>query len=252
MGADDHGGPLELPFVRSVHMAKSRQVLAPAAGIRSAHRVEPAAQAGLRGGERGRGRVAEAEGQREVHGPGDTRRLDDVAAVRALVAPGEPAVDQQVRVAVIDAGEAVGHLREASARHQRGRDIVLARHQRAALRGARVAVAGILQRGMIQHVQGIPRRPVECHVDEQRVALGVGGVGLGDGEVAAGIAAGLAEQQGVIVGLLNGVPHVPRLDPRPVPVAHGEFQGAHVGHVDARVVDLGEDATLEREPHLRL
>ena len=251
VGADDHRREIELSLIRRGRSAQAVQVPAPAARVVRADQGEPAPQALPRRGERCRGGFPKPQRECEMRRPGDPRDLHDVPAVRPRVPPREPVMQQQVGVAVVDAGEPARGLRESAGRHQRGRHVLFLSHQSAAVYRAGVPIAGVFQRRMVEHVEGGASRTHERDVDQQRVPLRVRRIRLSEREAARGVARGLAIEQRAGIDARDGMSHVPRFDPHPPPVAHREFQPVHVGHVQARVIDLGENAPLQREPHLR-
>ena len=129
------------------------------------------------------------------------RGLDDVALpARRAVGPVHAVVGAQVGPAVAAAEIAARGAAEARGGEERGGRLLVAGDQRAAHAAAAVVAAVIGQRRVGQHeqLQALAGARDEAHVDDERVALRVGDVGLDDPVAAR--RARLAERERARVG----------------------------------------------------
>ena len=207
---------------------------------------------------------AEAEGEDERAAAGREVDLADqrhVAVLGPLVAPGETLVPRQVLPAVRDADEAgrAGGPRLAAGERQGGGVALRHQHRDALVVAApgRVAVPLVAEVGGQERVEAIvaqlPLERREGDVLQDDVPARVGDHHLLD--PVAALAAGVDEPVGrhALLELLDDAGRVALLLGEEVgAVGDDQPEVARAGHVDARVVDLVQDAVADREPDAAL
>jgi hypothetical protein len=238
---------------------EAAEVVVPAVRVPLGRRVEARARGTPRRADRGVARPAESERQRQAPPGAHARQrqqdgLDDVPGLRRrAVAPVHPVVVLQARPSVAGAQVAAGNLARRRPDHQRARVAVVEGDERIAGPLAPVVVAVVGQRRVVERVKlvGPSGERLEDDVDEHGGARRVRHVGLGNPPAPGTRPAHLPVRQAAPI-------HEPHLVHRVLALALGERPAVGDGELqitDARgpevgVVDLGQIAVVEREPHL--
>jgi hypothetical protein len=262
VGGEGHDGDVVLRAVRlgaRRHALERSQVAVPPVGVGAGHPAKAALERRAGRVERGGARVGEAEREPQVPVAAAVerrlRRLHDVAIRRGAVLPVHAVVVAQVDPAVAGVEVAGRGATERGLGDERAAGLGVLGEQRAVGGGPVVVVAVVAERRVDVRVYLVRTagERLEAHVDEQRVARGVGDVGLDD-PVAPGLRrVDLAVGEAALVDELDALGGGVGLavGERPA-VGDDELQVAQGGRAEVRVVDLGQLAALQRVPELAL
>ena len=236
---------------------QSVDVVVPAAVIRVGGAVEAALERCARSVDRLAAVGAKAEGERHLVAPLAVQvgasGLYDVAARRQLVAAVHAVVGGEVRPAVARAEKAARGAPEARVGKQRAGRGGVPGDEAAGARGARVVIAVVRERGVVQHVQleRTTRERAELDVHEHAAPRRVGRIGLDDPVEPVAVAVDVPVREALRVEQAHALLGRVLLALREgAAVRHDELEVAQRGRAEIGVVDLGQAPVVDRQPGL--
>ena len=202
-------------------------------------------------------RLAEAEGENRhaVRTPRQLGRQRDIAVGRGVVSLDEPAVARELPPAVRNADEAdrAGEERLIGGHRQMGAVAGGEQHAVALVVAAPSAVVGAavdeMRRGQGEKAQAARARILQADLHQHRAAARVGDDALEDAKPAAAMLARQKESGNAVLERLDGALAVTlHLGEEARAVGDDQAEVANAGLIDARVIDLVENAVADGEP----